>query len=64
MLSYEHITDELDTEFAKRLTREHKIASIPLSVFNTNKEDHKLLRFCFAKTEETLADAAAILNRI
>ncbi|WP_298419530.1 methionine aminotransferase [uncultured Kordia sp.] len=64
VLSYDAITDELDTEFAKRLTREHKIASIPLSVFNTNKEDHKLLRFCFAKTEETLKQAAEILNRI
>ncbi|QHI37986.1 Methionine aminotransferase [Kordia antarctica] len=64
VLSYENITDEFDTEFAKRLTREYKIASIPLSVFNTNKEDHKLLRFCFAKTEETLAQAAKILNRI
>ena len=64
VLSYESITDEPDTEFAKRLTREHKIASIPLSVFNTNNEDHKLLRFCFAKTEETLAKAAEILNQI
>ncbi|WP_430413024.1 methionine aminotransferase [Kordia sp.] len=64
VLSYENITDELDTEFAKRLTREYKIASIPLSVFNTNKEDHKLLRFCFAKTEETVQQAAEILNRI
>jgi methionine aminotransferase len=64
VLSYENITDEADTEFAKRLTREHKIASIPLSVFNTNKEDYKLLRFCFAKTEETLSQAAEILNQI
>jgi len=64
VLSYENITDERDTEFAKRLTKEHKIASIPLSVFNTNQEDHKLLRFCFAKTEETLAKAAEILNTI
>jgi len=64
VLSYENITNEPDTAFAKRLTREHKIASIPLSVFNTNKEDHKLLRFCFAKTEETLAQAAKILNKI
>lgn len=64
VLSYEDITDEADTAFAKRLTREHKIASIPLSVFNTNKEDHKLLRFCFAKTEETLAAAAKIINQI
>lgn len=64
VLSYENITNELDTEFAKRLTREHKIASIPLSVFNTNKEDHKLLRFCFAKTGKTLKEAAEILNKI
>ncbi|PTX63979.1 methionine aminotransferase [Kordia periserrulae] len=64
VLSYENITDEPDVEFAKRLTKEHKIASIPLSVFNTNNEDHKLLRFCFAKTEETLAKAADILNTI
>ncbi|MEM6720526.1 MAG: methionine aminotransferase [Bacteroidota bacterium] len=64
VLSYDNITDERDTEFAIRLTKEHKVASIPLSVFNTNKEDHKLLRFCFAKTEETLAQAAAILNNI
>jgi len=64
VLSYDAITDEQDTEFAKRLTREHKIASIPLSVFNTNKEDHKLLRFCFAKTDETLEKAAAIINKI
>lgn len=64
VLSYAQITDELDTEFAKRLTYEHKIASIPLSVFNTHKEDHKLLRFCFAKTEETLAKAADILSQI
>ncbi|WP_298508760.1 methionine aminotransferase [uncultured Kordia sp.] len=64
VLSYDNITNELDTEFAKRLTRENKIASIPLSVFNTNKEDHKLLRFCFAKTEETLEKAATILNKI
>jgi len=64
VLSYAQITDELDTEFAKKLTREYKIASIPLSVFNTNGEDHKLLRFCFAKTEETLAQAADILNKI
>ena len=64
VLSYAQITDEPDVEFAKRLTREHKIASIPLSVFNTHKEDHKLLRFCFAKKEETLAAAAKILNTI
>lgn len=64
VLSYENITDEYDVDFAKRLTRTHKIASIPLSVFNAQKENHQLLRFCFAKTEETLTAAANILNTI
>ena len=64
LLSYSDITDEGDVEFAKRLTREYKIASIPLSVFNENQLDFKALRFCFAKTDDTLLQAAEILNKI
>ncbi len=64
VLSYAHITNESDVNFAKRLTIDHKLASIPLSVFNTNNLDNKVLRFCFAKTEETLKKAAEILNTI
>lgn len=64
VLSYAHITNESDVDFAKRLTIDHKLASIPLSVFNTNNLDNKVLRFCFAKTEETLKKAAEILNTI
>ena len=64
VLDYSKITDEYDVEFAKRLTTTYKIASIPLSVFNENNRDDKVLRFCFAKTDETLIQAAEILCRI
>jgi methionine aminotransferase len=64
VLDYSEITQEADTEFAKRLVLEFGIASIPLSVFNTNHLDNHVLRFCFAKTENTLKQAAEILNVI
>lgn len=63
-LGYAGISDEADTDFAVRLTREHKIASIPLSVFYRDNHDHKMLRFCFAKENDTLKKAADILCRI
>ncbi|WP_452220651.1 methionine aminotransferase [Lacinutrix salivirga] len=64
VLDYSEITKEYDVDFAKRLTVEHHIAAIPLSVFNDNNRDDNVLRFCFAKTEDTLKQAAEILNRI
>jgi len=64
MLDYSKITDEPAPEFAERLTKENGLASIPVSVFNVNAQDDQLLRFCFAKEEETLLKAAAILNAI
>lgn len=64
LLNYSAISDEKDTDFAIRLTKEFKIASIPLSVFYHQSVDNKLLRFCFAKKEETLEKAAEILCRI
>jgi methionine aminotransferase len=64
VLDYSEITDEYDVDFAKRLTKDFGIASIPLSVFNENDKDDKVLRFCFAKTDETLVKAADILNKI
>lgn len=63
-LNYGHISDEPDTDFAVRLTKEYKIASIPLSVFYREGHDHKMLRFCFAKENDTLKKAAEILCRI
>ncbi|AEH01054.1 methionine aminotransferase [Lacinutrix sp. 5H-3-7-4] len=64
VLDFSNITTAYDVDFAKRLTIENKIASIPLSVFNDNNRDDKVLRFCFAKTEDTLKQAAEILNKI
>ncbi|HQM46320.1 MAG TPA: methionine aminotransferase [Smithellaceae bacterium] len=64
MLSYEAITHEKDVSFAKRLTTEHQVAAIPPSVFYVQGVDHKALRFCFAKKDETLITAAEKLCRI
>ena len=64
LLDYSEITDETDIEFAKRLTKEHGVASIPISVFNKDREDHCQLRFCFAKKEDTLKKATEILAAI
>jgi methionine aminotransferase len=64
VLDYSNITDENDIDFAKRLTVDYGLASIPLSVFNTNGFDDKVLRFCFAKTDDTLKAAANILCNI
>ncbi len=64
MLDYSEITEEADTAFAKTLTQKHKLASIPTSVFNLNQQDFKMLRFCFAKNDETLKRAADILTKI
>ncbi|MCB0457356.1 MAG: methionine aminotransferase [Flavobacteriaceae bacterium] len=64
LLDYSEITSENDIAFAERLTKEYQLATIPTSVFNKNKEDFKQLRVCFAKTEETLQQAATILNQI
>lgn len=64
MLSYKNISDESDMDFAARLTREFGLASIPVSVFYNDRTDHKMLRFCIAKKEETLFKAAEILCKI
>lgn len=64
LLDYAQITAESDVTLAKRLTKEYGIASIPISVFNENNLDNKLLRFCFAKKDETLEKATEILRKI
>ena len=63
-LCYDAISDEPDNELAVRLTREHGVASIPLSAFYRERPPQKVLRFCFAKSEETLARGAEALCRI
>jgi methionine aminotransferase len=62
--SYSAISDENDVVFAKRLVVEHGVATIPLSVFNANGEDRKILRFCFAKDDTTIQKAIEKLCKI
>ncbi|MCU0422295.1 MAG: methionine aminotransferase [Bacteroidia bacterium] len=64
LLSYAKITQEKDTDYAVRLTKEYKIASIPTSVFYHKNTDNQVLRFCFAKENETLEKAAEQLMKI
>ncbi len=64
LLDYSSITKEKDTEFAKRLTKEFGVASIPISVFYHESVDNNILRFCFAKTDDTLEQAAERLLKI
>lgn len=57
-LDYSAISDEADVDLADRLTREIKVASIPISVFYERAPSDKILRFCFAKSDEMLTEAA------
>lgn len=63
-LSYRAISSLPDRQMAEELTVKHKVASIPVSVFYTDKTDNHLLRFCFAKTVQTLDKAIEILRRL
>ncbi len=62
--SYASISNENDVDFTKRLVTEHGVATIPMSVFNADGRDDKLIRFCYAKDTETLTQAAIKLCKI
>jgi methionine aminotransferase len=64
LVSYDQISDVKDVEFAKWLTVEKRVASIPISVFYSHIPDSRVIRFCFAKEEETLKRAAEWLSKI
>ncbi|MBD8730595.1 pyridoxal phosphate-dependent aminotransferase [Pseudomonas sp. CFBP 13710] len=66
LVDYSAIRPDLnDVDMALWLTREHGVASIPVSVFYcTPVADQRLIRLCFAKREETLREAASTLCRI
>ena len=64
LVSYSKISDERDLEFVKRLTREFGVAAIPISVFYRHNIDHSIIRFCFAKEEDTLKRAAEKISRM
>lgn len=63
-VDYSEISDENDVLFCERLVKEHGVAAIPLSVFYKYKAERKAIRFCFAKDNETLIQAAKSLCRI
>ncbi|WP_437952930.1 methionine aminotransferase [Sorangium sp. So ce296] len=64
LVDYSAITAERDADFALRLIREHGVASIPISPFLSGVEPGPVLRFCFAKRDETLERAAERLRRV
>jgi methionine transaminase len=63
-MNYDKITKENDRDFAIRITKEHGVAAIPVSVFYRQGTDEHVLRFCFAKSDETLEKACERLCRI
>jgi methionine aminotransferase len=61
---YSNITDEKDADFVLRLTKEFGVAAIPVSAFYSKGIDHHVLRFCFAKRQETLDKAVDRLLKV
>lgn len=64
LADYSAISKETDVQFAERLVKEFGVAAIPVSVFNKNGYDQHHIRFCFAKTDETLIQATEKLCKI
>ena len=61
---YNRISDEADRDFAIRITKEHGVATIPVSVFYKTGTDNRVIRFCFSKKNETLETAVERLTKI
>jgi len=64
LVNYSEISSENDINFCEKLIKSHGVAAIPLSVFNKDSKDLKLIRFCFAKENSTLENAAERLCKI
>lgn len=64
LAAFDAITDESDLAFARRMTIDHGVAVIPVSAFYPGGDDHHVVRFCFAKNEQTLAAAGERLRRV
>ena len=63
-VSYGHLTEEKDSDMAIRLIKEYGVASIPVSAFYTRNTNQQILRFCFAKKQETLEKAVERLVKL
>jgi len=64
LATYERISREPAAEFAQRLVRDYGVATIPLSAFYLEGTDHRVIRFCFAKRDETIHAAAERLRKL
>jgi methionine aminotransferase len=64
LLDYGQISDDSDTVLSERWTREVRVASVPVSVFYESPPKQSILRFCFAKSDEVLIEAAERLCAI
>jgi len=64
LASYARVSDDPDVALAERLTREIGVASIPVSAFHADRRQDRVLRFCFAKSDETLSRACERLARL
>ena len=64
LYSYENISNEKEHDFAVRLIKEYGVATIPVSAFYKTPQQNKVLRFCFAKKEQTLEQAINKLQNI
>lgn len=64
LASYGHLSKKSDLLIAEQMTRQLKVACIPVSVFYSNGQDHQVLRFCFAKKEEELEEALHRIQKV
>ena len=64
LLDFSEISDESDLNFASRVLKEYKVATVPVSEFFHKKVNTGMVRVCFAKSNETLEKAVAIFSKI
>ena len=64
LVSTRRVSDEPDRTLAERITREHGVASIPVSAFYGDGRQDGVLRFCFAKSDDTLEQACERLAKV
>lgn len=64
LADYSNVSNLSDVDFTKELVTKYGVATIPVSVFNHSPKEVKHIRFCFAKTDETLINATRILCKI
>ncbi|MBS1534535.1 MAG: aminotransferase class I/II-fold pyridoxal phosphate-dependent enzyme [Bacteroidetes bacterium] len=64
LASYAHLSDANEIDFTLKLVQEYRIAVIPVCPFRQDEQDQKHIRFCFAKKNETLEQAAEILHKL